>query len=303
MERDRTEILLACNYFPEAETLAASGRIRVDFFKYPALGFQMGGFDDPDLAEYGRLAERLRGMGIRLLLHGLGQRDSEIGAPEFARKIRPEFTRRILELSGIRGISLHLCGGDTRLSPERRRAIIVDHIRMLREAMGELEFLSLENVDGNPYSDMFYSDCCIDPDFIRETVREADADFLLDISHAYGSALALGMDVREYIRRLPLERLCEIHINGWIHDAGGMMAHVKIHGEGYRLLEELLSRSRPRIVTLEYGRGDDRLGAGIPLMKPGTMNPRAMEEIEEQVTRLRELINCDNFIDNFQTEA
>ena len=39
MERDLTGILLACNYFPEAEALAASGRIQVDCFKYPALGF------------------------------------------------------------------------------------------------------------------------------------------------------------------------------------------------------------------------------------------------------------------------
>ena len=299
MERDLTGILLACNYFPEAEALAASGRIQVDCFKYPALGFQMGVFDDPDLTEYGRMAERLRGMGIRLLLHGLGQRDNDIGAPEFVQRLRPAFTSRILELSGIRGISLHLCGGDTGLSRERRKAIIVDHIHMLREALGPLEFLSLENVDGNPYSDMFYSDCCIDPDFICETVREADADFLLDISHAYGSALALGMDVREYIGRLPLERLCEIHINGWIHDARGMMAHVKIYEAGYRLLEEVLSRSRPRIVTLEYGRGDDRLGADIPLMRPGIINRRAMEEIEAQANRLRELINYSNF----QTEA
>ena len=69
-----------------------------------------------------------------------------------------------------------------------------------------------------------------------------------------------------------------------------MMAHTKIHEEGYELLEEVLSRTKPRIVTLEYGRGDDRLGAGIPLMKPVVCNERAMEEIEEQVGRLRKLI-------------
>lgn len=247
-------MLLACNYYEETERLAREGRIAVDCFKYPSLGFQMKAFDDPALAEYGGMAARVRELGP-LLLHGLGQRDNDIGRADFKERFDTAFTGRILELSGIRGVSLHLCGGDTELPVGERKRIIVDHIRYLREALGELEFLSLENVDGNPYSDMTYSDCCVDPDFIREVVEEADTEYLLDISHAYGAALARGMDVREYIGRLPLDRLYEIHINGWMHTERGMMAHTKIHEEGYELLEEVLSRTKPRIVTLEYGRG------------------------------------------------
>ena len=289
---------LACNYYEETERLAREGKICVDCFKYPSLGFQMKVFDDPRLREYAALSERLRDLGP-LLLHGLGQRDNDIGRADFKERFDPEFTGRILELSGIRGVSLHLCGGDTALPEEERRRIIVDNIRYLREALGPLEFLSLENVDGNPYSDKTYSDCCVAPRFIRETVEAADTEFLLDISHACGSALALGMDVREYIDSLPLDRLYEVHINGWISAERGMMAHTRIHEECYRLLEEVLSKARPRIVTLEYGRGDDRLGAGIPLLKPGLCNARAMEEIEEQVNRLQKLIKRYEF----ETEA
>lgn len=69
--------------------------------------------------------------------------------------------------------------------------------------------------------------------------------------------------MREYIGRLPLERLYEIHINGWMHTERGMMAHTKIHEEGYELLEEVLSRTKPRIVTLEYGRGTTGWGQGF----------------------------------------
>ena len=160
---------LACNYYEETEWLAREGRIAVDCFKYPSLGFQMKAFDDPGLAEYGAMAARVREYGP-LLLHGLGQRDNDIGRADFKERFDPEFTGRILEISGIRGVSLHLCGGDTELPVGERKRIIVDHIRYLREALGALEFLSLENVDGNPYSDMTYSDCCVDPDFIRELV-------------------------------------------------------------------------------------------------------------------------------------
>lgn len=291
--RDKGSILLACNYYEETALMVREGRIALDAFKYPALGFQMAAFDDPLLKEYGRLTGEMKPF-CPFLLHGLGQRDNDIGSADFKERFDPDFTGRILELSGIRGVSLHLCGGDTGLEPEARRRIIVEHIRFLREQLGKLEFLSLENVDGNPYSDMFYRDCATDPDFIRETVEEAETEFLLDISHAYGSALARGMNVREYIRRLPLHRLCEIHINGWIRTENGMMAHTKIHEEGYQLLEEVLERARPRIVTLEYGRGDDRLGAAIPLMRQGICNERAMDEIEEQVGRLRRLLHKYN---------
>ncbi len=289
---------LACNYYEETERLAREGKICVDCFKYPSLGFQMKVFDDPRLREYAALSERLRDLGP-LLLHGLGQRDNDIGRADFKERFDPEFTGRILELSGIRGVSLHLCGGDTALPEEERRRIIVDNIRYLREALGPLEFLSLENVDGNPYSDKTYSDCCVDPHFIRETVEAADTEFLLDISHAYGAALARGMDVRDYIDGLPLDRLYEVHINGWIRNERGLMAHTAIRQEGYELLEEVLSRTSPRIVTLEYGRGDDRLGIGIPLLKPGLCNERAMEEIAEQMERLQNLIKRYKF----ETEA
>lgn len=289
---------LACNYYGETERLAREGRIAVDCFKYPSLGFQMKVFDDPELREYAEMAGRLRDLGP-LLLHGLGQRDNDIGSADFKERFEPEFTGRILELSGIRGVSLHLCGGDVSLPAGERKRIIVDHIQYLRESLAPLEFLSLENVDGNPYSDKTYSDVCVDPDFIREVVEEADAEFLLDISHAYGASVAQGIEVRDYLSRLPLDRLYEIHINGWVRNQRGMMAHTVIHEEGYELLEEVLSRTSPRIVTLEYGRGDDRLGLGIPLLKPGICDERAMEEIEEQVKRLEKLIKRYEF----KTEA
>ena len=51
---------LACNYYEETERLAREGRIAVDCFKYPSLGFQMKAFDDPGLAEDGAMAARVR---------------------------------------------------------------------------------------------------------------------------------------------------------------------------------------------------------------------------------------------------
>ena len=32
---------LACNYYPETEELVRAGKIDIDYFKFPALGYQM----------------------------------------------------------------------------------------------------------------------------------------------------------------------------------------------------------------------------------------------------------------------
>ena len=79
---------LACNYYEETEWLAREGRIALDCFKYPSLGFQMKAFDDPGLAEYGAMAARVREYGP-LLLHGLGQRATDIGRAECMARVDP----------------------------------------------------------------------------------------------------------------------------------------------------------------------------------------------------------------------
>lgn len=52
------------------------------------------------------------------------------------------------------------------------------------------------------------------PTVIRRVVEECECGFLFDISHARRAARALGMDAREYIALLPVERTQEIHLTG-----------------------------------------------------------------------------------------
>ena len=103
-------MLLACNYYEETERLAREGRIAVDCFKYPSLGFQMKTFDDPALVEYGEMAARVRELGP-LLLHGLGQRDNDIGRADFKERFDTAFTRRIAPVR--RGYSAAGRGAET----------------------------------------------------------------------------------------------------------------------------------------------------------------------------------------------
>ncbi len=52
------------------------------------------------------------------------------------------------------------------------------------------------------------------PDVINRIIREANCGLLLDIGHARISARTLGMDVRDYLAALPLDRLGELHVAG-----------------------------------------------------------------------------------------
>ena len=94
----------------------------------------------------------------------------------------------------------------------------------------------------------------VEADFIAEFVRSNDVFFLLDIAHAKVAALYRGWDVKGYFSNLPLERMKELHISGSGFDDNGVITdtHNPMRDEDCELLEWVLSRTSPEIVTLEY---------------------------------------------------
>jgi uncharacterized protein (UPF0276 family) len=106
----------------------------------------------------------------------------------------------------------------------------------------------------------------VDPAFITAVVEEAGCGFLLDLAHARVAAAMRREPARQYIARLPLDRLVEIHVSGprpWPAKgrsaegryAGPLFdAHQPLQEEDYALLAWVLERARPRAVTLEYYR-------------------------------------------------
>ena len=276
---------LACNYYPETEALVREGKIDIDYFKFPALGFQMGLMEDWD-------AFRAFARGVReikpMLLHGLHPAPHDLCSPALAEAFDFETVNRLLDITRTPGISLHptLRPVDPVLPEERLVDTITANLRFLRESYPALEFLSVENLDSLRFGAL------IQPQAITEIVTRSGCSLLLDISHAYCAARALGEDFRAYLSKLPLERVYEIHINGWVEKDNNIMCHVKINALGYQILEELLQRCNPKIITIEYGRHNDRIGSGCPVMRPDTYNAQAAKEIVEQVCRIREIIKA-----------
>ncbi|MCK5129386.1 MAG: DUF692 family protein [Clostridiales bacterium] len=89
---------------------------------------------------------------------------------------------------------------------------------------------------------------------IKEFIENNDVLFLLDLTHARIAANFRGWDIKEYILGLPIDRLKEIHINGSGIDVNGNIedTHQSMVQEDYALLEWVLKRINPDIVTLEY---------------------------------------------------
>ena len=110
---------------------------------------------------------------------------------------------------------------------------------------------------------------------IREVLDLTGCGFLLDIGHARVAAATWGMDVRDYLADLPLERVVQVHVSGprvrGPHGREGRLvdAHESMQEVDYALLDHVLARAQPQTVTLEY--------------------IREREALLDQLTRLRDL--------------
>ena len=98
------------------------------------------------------------------------------------------------------------------------------------------------------------------------------------------------MDFYDYLGKLPLEKVVEIHINGWIENKNGLISHTIIHYEAYKALKEVLQNCKPQIITIEYDRPDDRINSGWPILSHNKINNDAKTEIIEQVTKIKKII-------------
>jgi len=108
-----------------------------------------------------------------------------------------------------------------------------------------------------------------DPAFISQVVEESGCGFLLDLAHARVTAHYLREPVRDYLARLPLDRLVEVHVSGprpGPHPDGRLIdAHQSMLEVDYELLAWVLERWRPRAVTLEYSK--DRAQIVVQLVR------------------------------------
>ena len=92
-----------------------------------------------------------------------------------------------------------------------------------------------------------------------QVILDTNCTFLLDLSHASITADALSMDVKDYIRSLPVDRLVEMHITGVQLFAGVLTDHFAMQDRDWELFAWALDQikkgywQKPEIVAFEYG--------------------------------------------------
>lgn len=92
-----------------------------------------------------------------------------------------------------------------------------------------------------------------DAEWIATLCREANVDFLLDMAHARISAYDRQENILDYLGKLPIENIEEIHMSGIKRSAGKWIdAHECLEETDLELLKTVMIQKHPKIVVLDY---------------------------------------------------
>ncbi len=99
----------------------------------------------------------------------------------------------------------------------------------------------------------------VDPVAFSQVITDTNCQFLLDLAHARITADTLGVDVKDYIRALPVDQLTEMHITGIRLFGGVLTDHFGMEDDAWEILDWALKEihsgawKKPRVVAFEYG--------------------------------------------------
>jgi uncharacterized protein (UPF0276 family) len=165
-----------------------------------------------------------------------------------------------------RAINLVIKRRFPKINPIKSKAYFISRIKKIISRIN-IPVL-LENLDPIPGYDNYE----IQPINICFVLQETGCNLLLDIGHARLSAEYLGIPPKEYISLLPLTKIKQIHVSGpRIRNGQLFDAHDTMQNIDYELLEHVLAKTNPNIITLEY--------------------IKEKEFLRDQLKRLRTIIN------------
>lgn len=196
-----------------------------------------------------------------LLLHN-SVYDWSLGHPDALHQDNVvEITHRAIAMTRTPWLSLHLGFSAAEVGFDgwmQARSPVLDRDELFANICRNINTLQemidvpiiLENLDycaGGAY------EYICEPDFIAAVVEEGNVGMLLDLAHAQVSAVRLGIPIEEYMARLPLQRVWQLHISGprWANDTLNDW-HEDLREEDYALLQNVLQQTNPKALTLEY---------------------------------------------------
>jgi uncharacterized protein (UPF0276 family) len=233
---------LALNYSAPAAELVRHGQIAIDLYKCP---------DRPDVVAAARAEHPV------YVHFDLWAGSGRLDATDWKR------VEGLLDQTGTRFVNLHLAPRETDFEPGHPLDVEVVIERVFHDVISAVKRFGPERVivENAPhlYPGGVIPRPAVDPDVISRLVREIGCGFLLDLSHARIAARQLGLDEREYVARMPVDHLRELHITGLDHDGQYWRDHMPLTDEDWTEAAWALAHIRagrwtePAIVALEYG--------------------------------------------------
>jgi uncharacterized protein len=91
-------------------------------------------------------------------------------------------------------------------------------------------------------------------EFIQQVCNHTEAGLLLDLSHFYITCQTMGWSACQYIQKLPLDRVVEVHISGFQQQGGVYWDdHATLPStDCLQMLECVIDSCHPQAVTIEY---------------------------------------------------
>lgn len=183
------------------------------------------------LAMGGRSARQLAVIAERypLICHGLSL---DIGGPRPLDETLLQRVRGFMQQHDVRLYTEHLswCGDDGHLYdllpiPMTGDAVrwVAARIRQAQDILGQR--IGIENASAYiipPGAEMD------EASFVRAVVEEADCWLHLDVNNVYVNSQNFGFDPHAYLRALPLDRVCYIHVAGHYVEDDGLL--IDTHG-------------------------------------------------------------------------
>ncbi len=178
----------------------------------------------------GRLGREFRSYTERFdfMCHGLSL---SIGSPDdldiaFVRQVRD-----FMKEHGIKAYSEHLsyCSNEGHMYdlmpiPFTEEAVhyVADRIRIVQDIIEQP--LIIENVSAYAQPGKQMEEI----DFLNAVIMEADCRLLLDVNNVFVNSTNHGFDAKEYLRKIPTDRISYLHIAGHYEEASDLL--VDTHG-------------------------------------------------------------------------
>ncbi|WP_010296868.1 DUF692 family multinuclear iron-containing protein [Clostridium senegalense] len=233
---------VGCNWSKALHLLLEEDRIKIDYIKAGAYG------------DFNNQFSIIRSMKP-ILLHGLGY--FEHTGMKNIEEVNFYLANKLIKKCNSPHYGIHLSIKNSDMCEYMTDENIFSHmckqIQIFKKNISVP--LLLENTPDSPKDRIMFDHYpYVMPEQINRLFIENDVSFLLDLTHAKITAKYRGLDIKDYIRKLPLELVREIHVNGSGYDKDGFPedTHQSMEEEDFKLLEWVLKYSNPYVVTLEY---------------------------------------------------